>query len=47
MELKVLGSDSGSIQVSENVFEKEYNESLVHQLITSFLSGARQGTRAQ
>jgi large subunit ribosomal protein L4 len=47
MELKVLGSDSGSIQVSENVFEKEYNESLIHQLVTSYLSGARQGTRAQ
>ena len=28
-------------------FAREYNEELVHQVVTAYLSGARQGTRAQ
>jgi large subunit ribosomal protein L4 len=28
-------------------FAREYNEDLVHQVVTSYLAGARQGTRAQ
>jgi len=39
--------DSGTVSVSEETFARDYNESLVHQVVTSFLAGARQGTRAQ
>jgi len=47
MELKIIGPDSGSLEVSAEVFEKEFNEPLVHQLVTAYLAGGRQGTRAQ
>jgi len=33
--------------VSEATFAREYNEALVHQVVTAFLAGARQGTKAQ
>jgi large subunit ribosomal protein L4 len=33
--------------VSDANFAREYNEDLVHQVVTSYLAGARQGTRAQ
>ena len=33
--------------MSEANFAREYNEALVHQVVTAYLSGARQGTRAQ
>jgi len=43
-----LNTASGStISVSEVAFGKEFNEPLVHQVVTAFLAGARQGTRAQ
>jgi len=47
MELKIVDSDSGSLNVSDKIFDREYNEPLVHQLVTSYLSGGRQGSRAQ
>lgn len=50
MELSVVKSgsgDAGTVSVSEATFAREYNEPLVHQVVTSFLAGARQGTRAQ
>lgn len=40
-------SDAGVVSVSDAVFAREYNESLVHQVVTAFLAGARAGTRAQ
>ena len=43
-----LNTASGStINVSEVAFGKEFNEPLVHQVVTAFLAGGRQGTRAQ
>jgi large subunit ribosomal protein L4 len=36
-----------SVNVSESVFGKEYNEALVHQVVTGYLAGARAGTKAQ
>jgi len=33
--------------VTEEVFGREFNESLVHQLVVSYLAGARAGTKAQ
>ena len=50
MELKVIdakGQVSGSLAVSDALFAREYNEALVHQLITAYLANARSGNRAQ
>lgn len=50
MELSVLkpGSDeAGKVSVSDLTFAREYNEDLVHQVVTAYMAGARQGTRAQ
>lgn len=46
MNLTIAGA-SGSVEVSELAFGKEFNEALVHQVVTAYLAGARQGTRAQ
>jgi large subunit ribosomal protein L4 len=37
----------GKVEVSENTFARDYNEALIHQVVTAYLAGARQGTRAQ
>ena len=50
MELKVIdakGQVSGSLAVSDALFAREYNEALVHQLVTAFLANARIGSRSQ
>lgn len=50
MELKVIdakGQVSSSLAVSDALFAREYNEALVHQLVTAFLANARSGNRAQ
>lgn len=50
MELKVIdakGQVSGSLAVSDTLFAREYNEALVHQLVTAYLANARSGNRAQ
>ncbi len=46
MELK-LADAGGSVEVSEDTFGASYNESLVHQVVTAYLAGARAGTKAQ
>jgi large subunit ribosomal protein L4 len=35
-----------SIEVSEIAFGREFNETLIHQVVTAYLAGARSGTRA-
>lgn len=50
MELKLIGEKNqvtGNITVSDELFNRDYNEALVHQVITSYLSNARGATRAQ
>ncbi|WP_394807464.1 50S ribosomal protein L4 [Nitrosomonas sp.] len=50
MELKLIGKKdqkTDSIIVSDDLFNRDYNEALVHQVITSYLSNARGATRAQ
>ena len=50
MELSIVkpgNAESGTVSVSDVAFAREYNEDLVHQVVTAYLSGARQGTRAQ
>ena len=45
MKLKLSGS--GSVDVSESAFGADFNEALVHQVVTAYLAGARAGTKAQ
>ena len=47
MNLLIPTIGSQNIVVSEGVFGQIYNESLVHQLVTSYLAGARSGTKKQ
>ena len=50
MELNVVKPSKkkpGTVEVSEATFARDYNEALIHQVVTAFLAGARQGTRAQ
>jgi large subunit ribosomal protein L4 len=35
------------VSVSKDAFDAEFNETLVHQLVVSYMSGARAGTKAQ
>ena len=44
MELELVGG--GTMPIAEGVFDRHYNESLVHQALVSFLAGARRGTKA-
>ncbi len=38
---------SGKIKVSDTIFGAEFNESLIHQVLTAYMAGARSGTKAQ
>ena len=45
MKLKMQGS--GSVDVLDAAFGAEFNEALVHQVVTAYLAGSRAGTKAQ
>ena len=47
MELQIIGKNSKNIEVAESVFSCEFNEALIHQVVTAYLSAARAGTKAQ
>src|SRR5262249_17737254 len=36
-----------TVQASDALFGREYNEALIHQIVTAFQANARSGTRAQ
>ena len=38
---------AGVVDASDSVFGAEYNEALIHQVVTAYLAGARSGTKAQ
>jgi large subunit ribosomal protein L4 len=46
MELKVHGSTS-NVTAPDTVFGRDYNEALIHQLVTAYQANARSGNRAQ
>ncbi|MEM7054810.1 MAG: 50S ribosomal protein L4 [Pseudomonadota bacterium] len=46
MELAISGGSS-KIKVNEAVFDRDFSEPLVHQVVTAYLAGARAGTKAQ
>ncbi len=41
------GNNTSNVDVIESVFGQPYNETLIHQLVTRHLAGARAGTKAQ
>jgi len=45
MDINVQGGST--VTVSDVAFARDFNESLVHQLVTAYLAGARQGSKAQ
>jgi len=50
MELKIIntkGEAVGVVAVDPAVFAREYNEALVHQVVTAFLANARSGNSSQ
>lgn len=50
MELKVIndkGKPTASVKASDELFARDFNEALVHQVVTAYMANARQGTRAQ
>ena len=50
MQVELLndqGLASSKVDVPDTVFGREYNESLIHQVVVAFQANARQGTRAQ
>ena len=50
MDLKLInesGQATSSLQASDELFGRDYNEALVHQVVTAYMANARQGTRAQ
>jgi large subunit ribosomal protein L4 len=46
MEIAITGGSS-KISVSDAVFDRPFSEPLVHQVVVSYLAGARAGTKAQ
>lgn len=49
MELSVLsnGNASSKVTVSDQCFDRAFNEGLIHQVVTAYMAAGRQGTRAQ
>lgn len=45
--LVTKSGENQTLQLSEAVFGCRFNEPLVHQVVTAYLAGGRQGTRAQ
>jgi large subunit ribosomal protein L4 len=47
LKLQQSGAASGSIEVSEKAFGREYNEALVHQVVVAYMAAGRAGTKRQ
>jgi large subunit ribosomal protein L4 len=49
MKLKVVskGAQAEDVQVSDATFAREFNEALVHQVVTAYRAAGRSGTKAQ
>ena len=45
MELKT--NTGSAVTISDATFGRDFNEALVHQVVTAYMAGARQGTKAQ
>ena len=38
---------AGSLEVSEKAFGRDYNQALVHQVVTAYMAAGRSGTKRQ
>jgi len=50
MDLKLIdakGQTASTMAASDALFARDYNEPLIHQVVTAYQANARQGTRAQ
>lgn len=47
MTLQLHGASGKDLQVSEQAFGLEFNEALVHQVVTAYMAAGRSGTKAQ
>ncbi|KON81924.1 50S ribosomal protein L4 [Azoarcus sp. PA01] len=50
MELKLLndqGGQAATLQASDALFGRDYNEALIHQVVVAYMANARSGNRAQ
>ena len=49
MELKLINDKgaAGTIQAKDEIFGRDFNESLVHQVVVAYQANARIGSRAQ
>ena len=51
MELKLIDNKGKetkkTVSASDNAFAKDFNEGLIHQLVTSYMNNGRTGTRSQ
>ncbi len=50
MDLKLIndnGQPAATVSASDALFARDYNEALIHQVVTAYQANARQGTRAQ
>jgi len=49
MELKMVSDkgDAGTVQATDHVFARDFNQALVHQIVVAFQANARIGSRAQ
>lgn len=46
MELNIVGTKK-KLEVMDNVFACDFNEALIHQVVTSYMNSGRAGTKAQ
>jgi large subunit ribosomal protein L4 len=51
MELNMItatgNASKKTVEVSDDIFSKDYNEALIHQVVTAYMAGSRAGTKAQ
>lgn len=47
LALAMASDNSESIDVSEQLFNREFNEPLIHQVVTAMMAAGRAGTKAQ
>ena len=40
-------ADAGSVDLADRTFAVDYNEPLVHQVVTAYMAGSRRGTKAR
>ncbi len=50
MELKLIdqqGQSTANVAAADSVFGRDYNEALIHQVVTAYMANGRSGTRMQ